>query len=275
MLSQVCALQIELDVQTVICAGDIFDDGWRPHKCPPELINFAIRHLPNMYAVPGQHDLPHHNYSDIKRSGYWTLVEAGTIIDLPPKEVIRTLNGIYLHGFPWGSEITPLEPDRGSKDLHVAVIHSYVWLGGHSFPGVKEEQSVDGHYPRIRGYDAAVFGDNHKGFLQSGDLVNPNVLNCGTLMRRRSDEETYEPKVGVLYSDGTIRRRALNTDSEVFNKVVDPVGVKELGLDVDDFVQFLKDIGDKVLDFNFAVRHYCEKQGVGDAVKKIITKAMG
>src|SRR5688572_18895632 len=42
----------------VICAGDIFD-RWNP---PPELVNFALRFLPNgMICVPGQHDLPNHN----------------------------------------------------------------------------------------------------------------------------------------------------------------------------------------------------------------------
>ena len=43
------------------------------------LISFAIRELPSCYAIPGQHDLPNHSYTDIQRSAYWVLVEAGII----------------------------------------------------------------------------------------------------------------------------------------------------------------------------------------------------
>ena len=58
------------NVVPIICAGDVFD---RPNP-PIELVNWAIRTLPTMYSVPGQHDLVHHNLSDIKKSAYWTLV---------------------------------------------------------------------------------------------------------------------------------------------------------------------------------------------------------
>ena len=36
----------------IVCAGDVFDK-W---NSPPELINFALKHLPEMYAI-----LPNHN----------------------------------------------------------------------------------------------------------------------------------------------------------------------------------------------------------------------
>jgi DNA repair exonuclease SbcCD nuclease subunit len=64
----------------LIVAGDVFD-YW---KSSPELINFAIVHMPECYAVPGQHDLPNHNYNDLHKSAYWTLVEAKIIKHLDP-----------------------------------------------------------------------------------------------------------------------------------------------------------------------------------------------
>ena len=69
VLSQVRAV-VETHKCPLIVAGDVFDEGWRAHKCPPELVNFAIRHLPVCYAVPGQHDLPHHRYADVDKSAY-------------------------------------------------------------------------------------------------------------------------------------------------------------------------------------------------------------
>lgn len=52
----------------ILCAGDVFD-RW---NSPPELINFAIKHLPPMHCIPGQHDLPNHSLEDIRRSAYST-----------------------------------------------------------------------------------------------------------------------------------------------------------------------------------------------------------
>ena len=64
----------------ILCAGDVFNH-W--NNCPPELINWAIKHLPKMYAIPGQHDLPQHRLDDVRKSAYWTMVEAGVIENLP------------------------------------------------------------------------------------------------------------------------------------------------------------------------------------------------
>jgi hypothetical protein len=60
----------------ILCAGDIFDK-W---NSPPELIRFALEHLPDgMICVPGQHDLPNHSFEEIHRSAYGVLREAGKI----------------------------------------------------------------------------------------------------------------------------------------------------------------------------------------------------
>src|SRR5687768_17059020 len=63
----------------VLCAGDVFD------RCnaPAELINFALKHLPDeMICVPGQHDLVGHRIDSMHRCGYGVLKQAGKIIDV-------------------------------------------------------------------------------------------------------------------------------------------------------------------------------------------------
>src|ERR1700761_1543949 len=61
----------------IVCGGDFFNDGWRPHNCPPELINWAIDVLPSsIFSVAGQHDLKHHRVETIKETAFWTLVKA-------------------------------------------------------------------------------------------------------------------------------------------------------------------------------------------------------
>ena len=112
----------------LVFAGDLFDAGWQAAKCPPELLNFMIKYWPRCYGIPGQHDLPHHRYSDIEKSAYWTLVEAGIIHDLPPGVPVE-VGGLALHGFPWGSSTKPPSPSlSGALVLHVAVIHHYAYF---------------------------------------------------------------------------------------------------------------------------------------------------
>ncbi|GAG04154.1 unnamed protein product, partial [marine sediment metagenome] len=102
----------------ILCAGDVFDSSGadrRRWNSPPELINFAIDALPEgMYCIPGQHDLPNHNYGEIKRSAYWTLAKAGKLHNLPPgKSMLLRLDGsATVTAFPWGYEI---EPPKGRK----------------------------------------------------------------------------------------------------------------------------------------------------------------
>ncbi len=160
-LSQLRNLSSGLRVPVVI-AGDIFDDGWRPHRCPPELINFAMRALPAAcYAIPGQHDLPYHRYEDRFKSAYWTLVEAKTIVDLHDGKWLSYGDNLILHGFPWNCPIIPNRCKRKSDlEVHLVVAHAYIWIKDHGFPGAKEEHHARSYATALQTYDAAVFGDN-------------------------------------------------------------------------------------------------------------------
>lgn len=150
----------------VICAGDIFDR----YNAGPELINFALAYLPRMYAIPGQHDLPHHSYEDIRKSAYWTLVEAGKILNLEPGKPVG-VGVMQLWGFPWGTPVEPC-PETPHLGIDVAVVHQYVWMKEHGYPGAPEENRVKNFLGKIVGYDAVVVGDNHKGFKAH------QILNC-------------------------------------------------------------------------------------------------
>lgn len=142
----------------IICAGDVFDNWY----CSPELINFALQHLPKMYAIPGQHDLPLHNYDLIYKSAFWTLVETEKVQLLEPNHPYRVGKTI-LYGFPYGFPIKPLK--NPEKDfLHIAVIHDYLWIEGSSYPNAPTEKNVSKTYKNFVGYDVIISGDNHQSF---------------------------------------------------------------------------------------------------------------
>ncbi len=272
--SQVRDLQNKYQCPLII-AGDVFDDGWRPTKCPPELINWAISQLPEQcYAVPGQHDLPHHRYEDVRKSAYWTLVKTGKIIDLgiqPPMEVITTGGRVIrLHGFPWGTLVEPLNRSN-HLCIEIAVIHEYVWIKGKSYPNAPKEHWLDNDKNKLKGYDVCVFGDNHQSF----DFVTEHtrVHNCGAFMRRRLDEKDHKPSVGLLHADLSITRHYLDISKNVFD-ITPREGKRTSSIDPSELIGELKSLGDKVLDFTEALERLRASGQIEDDVWKIILSAL-
>lgn len=261
-LGQLTDLQDKFDCP-VVCAGDIFDK-W---NSPPELINFALKYLPFMYAVYGQHDLPFHNPKLLKRSAFWTLVTAGKVNLLRPNKP-REVGPIRLHGFPWGSELKPLE--RGHDLLiEVAVIHHYVWSQKYNcYLGARGEDYVGKMRKHLKGYDVCHFGDNHK-FLQVQTVFNP-----GTFIRRKLDERGHTPCVGLLYSDGEVGAVAFDTRTDQFLEPADlPLTSNDIGME--GFIEELLDLADGAVNFAESVKRILNRDKVPDRVKRLILSAMG
>lgn len=252
----------------VVCAGDIFHH-W---KQTPELINFAIKHLPYMYAVPGQHDLPYHRLDDIHRSAYWTLVEANKIHHLVYRKM-EPLNGMILNGFPWGCDIhPPLIPDP-LEGINVAVIHSYVWTKRCSYPGATPCGHLHKWRHRLSDYRVAVFGDNHKGFLSSDDATT--IINCGGFMRRNADQIDYQPRVGIIWSDGTVTRERLDVSEDVTLGAA--ASAEVLGKHVMDLEELFGEIASlraSTLDFREALRKWMDDNRVLGPVRECVLAAL-
>lgn len=213
-IGQLNALQAKHNYPPVLCAGDVFD---KP-TAPPQLVNFLLHRLPQMYAVPGQHDLPFHVYKDLDKSSFQTLVHADRIKLLEPGKPWE-VGGMRLHGFPFGFEVTPLKKPH-SLCLEIAVVHSYIWTAGSSYPGAPKSARLGAWRKKLKGYDVAVFGDNHKGFLTPGDHPGDlSILNCGSFMRRKADEVGYKPAVGLIHADGSVTPHYLDTKQDVIKQV--------------------------------------------------------
>lgn len=260
----------------VIIAGDIFDDGWRPHRCPPELINFAMRALPAAcYAIPGQHDLPYHRYEDRFKSAYWTLVTSKTIVDIPPDKVLYTGENLVLHGFPWNHPITPNKHKRKSDlEVHLVVAHAYIWTKDHSYPGAKEEQHARAYAPALQTYDAAVFGDNHSSFHKV--VHDFHLWNGGTFYRRKSDEKNYQPAVGILTRSGKVVRHELDVSQDKFLTTEEVVErVLNSGAIFGDFAKALENLGEGPINFSELCRQALESGDKDKAVRNVVIRLLG
>jgi len=278
-LDEVKGLQLRYKCP-VLCAGDIFDrnrgiaDGW---NAPPELINYAMSHLPNnMYCIPGQHDLPNHRYEDIKRSAYWTLVEAGKITNLSPETdgVSYGKGMMRIFAFPHGCPIRPCSVPRMAGRLYIAVVHDYVWIPGSSYSGAPKEKKIRStklRNGRLMGYDVIVYGDNHKGF--KAKIGKTTIFNCGTLMRRKSDEIDYKPQVGLLLKSGMVIPHYLDISKDKYLLTADPKGERP-ELDLKSFMEKLEKLGKTELDFEDAMEEFIRAGKVCIEAGQIILEAM-
>ena len=126
-----------------------------------------------------------------------------------------------------------------------------------------------GYAKRLRGYDTAVFGDNHKGFISAaGKCV---IFNHGGFMRRKSDEIGYAPGYGVLYSDGSVERVLFDTSKERWiDDLSSAKSVEVVEGHITDFIKELKSGSSDTLDFRAALERYLSLYTVSDGAKRIL-----
>ena len=277
-LDEVRALQ-EKHRCPILFAGDLFT-RW---NSTAELINFAIKNLPShMYGIPGQHDLPLHNYDDIHKSAYQTLVLADTVKYLHPGTPTIVEEDIKRHkmlifGYPYGSKIKTIKA-RTNDFIYIALIHEYVWINGHNYTSAPEEsrlgrntaQFVNG---RWKGYDVVVYGDNHKGFIEKPPSKT-TFFNCGSLMRTNSDQIKYRPRVGLLRSNGTVKNHYLDTSEDKYLDISKEI-LGEDSLDMRALLKELEKLDSSDLDFVELVQEYLKRNKINMTICDIIRKAMG
>lgn len=267
MMAQLC----NLHKIPLLVGGDIFD-RWDNRS---ELVNFAIgvfaRFEYGVYAIPGQHDLPQHNYEDIRRSSFWTLKAAGAISNMKWGWHYFKKPSWALACVPWGHDIPKVfaEEVRGPK---VALIHKYIHTTGHSYPGAPEESKVVGYRDALAGYDVAFFGDNHKGF--KSQLGGCCVVNCGGLIRRKSDEYDYKPCCAILYADGEVSRRHVLTDDERFERTENEDIELEDAAGLAAFIDDLKVLQARSFDFREEVRTYLRSNPISQRAADILLAAL-
>lgn len=261
----------------IILAGDIFDQ-W---KVTPEIINFLLETMPycDIYGIPGQHDLPFHSYAEIKKSAYWTLVAAGRIKNLEPG-VQTSAGSLNLYGFPWEHPITRPVKDNGLS-LNVAVVHAYIWKEERSDNPFPEDSTHWKKYiPQLKGYDVAVFGDNHMGFKARHQKKNDRyltIVNNGCFLRRRAQEISYTPSFSIIYADGSVERRPFRcAEKDQFLERAELIESleKQYQIDMTGFLEEIRGVADRGIDYVQIMKQRIRKAKVPSQVRKIILEIL-
>lgn len=233
----------------ILCCGDIFHKALSPN----ELVNFLIPRLPKMYAIAGNHDLPFHSYEDIRKSAFWTLVEAGKIENIQPGDPV-SVGAMLVHGFPYGTEITPPSQEPNGLMINVAMVHDYIWKDGKGFFGAPKSNHVKKFYKKLKGYSVAFFGDNHQAFKERYEDLT--IVNIGGFQRRNIDERKLSPSAWLLHSNGKITRHKLDTPKDKFLDTRDDSIVESCINEMHEFIEELESTQQSQFDFHAAVKEY-------------------
>jgi DNA repair exonuclease SbcCD nuclease subunit len=255
----------------VLCCGDVFND-WNSSA---ELINWSIGCLPKMHSIPGQHDLPNHNHTEIHRSAYQTLLAAKKI--LPMSDLMYLQNSfdashpnVVVNGFEYGEKI--LKGKSASNYLHVVLIHQYSWVPECSYIGAPAQSRVTNRRKEFEGYDVVFAGDNHIPFVTKINKGKTTFVNCGAIMRRKSDDD-FQPSVWLLHEDGYVGRVYLDVSKDVY---LPKEKVKKKGeeVDISSLVKGLSTISDAKFDFGEMMKQYLEKENISQDVADVLLRAM-
>lgn len=216
-IKEIKRFQRKNDGIPVFIAGDIFDY----YNPAPEIINWLMKNLPqNCYAIPGQHDLQNHSLDLLTKTAFWTLVQSKKINYLDPAEthIIQSNDiRIQVESKPWKAEVA--RPTK-LKDIDclVYIAHQYIYAGQKThYQGAPTTADINRQKSFLEEVDVAVFGDNHIPFQYK--VGNTQILNCGTMIRRKVDERHYPVGYFVLYDDLTVERKEFDTRKDLFSNI--------------------------------------------------------
>jgi hypothetical protein len=245
----------------IFFAGDLF------HKwdSPAELINFALRLLPAMSMIYGQHDMPNHNAKQMNKSAYYTVAEYRE--DMNPIQQ-RT----RWDGYPFGAVFGQKNPKA-----RIALVHQYCWNHArNSFTGAQKSNHADILRSMLPGYEVIVVGDNHSHFIDT--RKRPYIVNCGCMMRRSITELDYTPSVTLWYGKDKFERIALDTSKDVYLST--PKWMEDEPLQRKAFIgamkiaEQLRALGDESLDFKDVVNVSLESRGVSKRVRQLVLRCI-
>lgn len=250
----------------ILCAGDIFDH-WKPS---PWLLSMCMSNFPrNIYAVPGNHDLPAHNLELLEKAGIWTLHKARKMKILEPFPITIMKDGFDLTGFPFGTKLECVDSERKRK---VAIAHVFTYKGRKPFPGATG--SVRSVMKKLKGFDLIITGDNHKPFTHYDESTGQRLVNPGCLTRQSAAEADYRPRIYLWYAEtNEIKPVYLPTDKDAVSREhLD----KERARDdrIDAYVSRLTDEVDMGLDFHENLRQYCIANDVSKPIQTKIREAI-
>jgi len=251
----------------ILVAGDFFHH-WKPS---PYLLAWSLRKFDGVrvITVPGNHDLPQNNLDLIRRTGLQVLSDGGGLDILSGGRSSSMTPFIDVYGWAAGED----PEDRGDKRekmIRIAIWHELVWKGRRPFPGCSSPATRK-VLERLRSYDLVLTGDNHQTILdRSGERI---LVNPGSMMRMTASQMDHEPKVFLLFGDGSVDPLLLPYDPDVVTRehIERP---KDRDQKLEAFVRKLKEDGEVGLSFEENLREFLSRNRTRKEVRSLLDQAM-
>lgn len=198
-LSQAFQTFQEEGCMVAIQPGDFFNNyGKDPYDVTNNAIALLMYYRIPTYLVFGQHDIKFHN-QEVTDIPIQTLNKTDLIQQLsntPETISLGAKQKIKLYGANWNESIPKAR--RRKNVVNVLVMHTMVIKNKKLWP--QQSDYIMARNLTEYGYDLVVSGDNHQAFTYKN-----KVINCGSLMRMRSDQDKHKPIFGIYDTvDGTL-----------------------------------------------------------------------
>lgn len=247
----------------IVIAGDVFHH-W---KASPYLLGWAIKRLPKIYAICGQHDLPSHQEELFHKSALYVLEQAKRVKVCGTACSLVVGDSHELYGYIYGSELKGL--GRESDNRRIALCHTMVYKGKEPFPGASEMGGTAGSLlKKMKGFDLVVTGDNHEPFTfkKNGRLL----VNPGSMMRMTAKQIDFKPRVYLWCAETNevepayfpIKKNDISRDH------ID--AVKNRDGRIDAFVSRLSESADVGLSFKENMKKFLKENKIKKEVEEII-----
>jgi predicted phosphodiesterase len=249
----------------IVSVGDVFDTTRNSNY----FLAWCIVHMPKMLVVPGNHDLPGNAMENYQKSPLNVLEQAGviTVLDAPT----YLMDCVKIYPMPWG--IAPEMPsDLDTADTNIAVMHYPLYENEVPFWHKDMAMSAKQIRKKLKGFDYVVAGDIHEPFLDTRKSLH--VLNCGSMMRRKSNQKDYKPAIWLL--DDGIKQTYLSIKQIYFDiqkGVVTDEHIAEENQKNDRLYAFLERFNQTInvsLNFEETLERYLAANNVEEPIRNIV-----
>ena len=166
--------------------GDLFHQP----RAATEAVNMVLvglkdlREVCPVYILPGNHDLPYHDYGNLEQSSLGIVLKS-----FPELRTREEPSGLILAAAPFG--LDPVDPRTD-----VWATHQLVFENAETKPPMAPGKTAQDLLDEAPGVQVVVTGDYHRGYVYTG-ADGRRVITPGCLNIQAADMDDYRPRVYI------------------------------------------------------------------------------
>ena len=143
-----------------------------------------LREVCPVYILPGNHDLPYHDYGNLEQSSLGIVLKS-----FPELQTREEPRGLTLAAAPFG--LDPVDPHAD-----VWATHQLVFENAETKPPMAPGKIAQDLLDEAPGVQVVVTGDYHRGYVYTG-ADGRRVITPGCLNIQAADMDDYRPRVYI------------------------------------------------------------------------------